>query len=138
MFKHLYLSLLCLLCCVVLEAEKLFIDAAKRNDVETMKTLGRGLNANAKNVVSLFLHLSEHVSILSPRSKNRSLMILKLFGGGGGSQHNRTALHYAVAGKNKEAVKLLLQRRVKVDQKDKVGWFETPAPKTLRRTQQLM
>lgn len=54
------------------------------------------------------------------------------------SQHNRTALHYAVAGKNKEAVKLLLQRRVKVDQKDKVGRFETPAPKTLRRMQQLM
>lgn len=70
---------------MLLEAEKLFIDAAKRNDVETMKTLGRGLNANAKNV------------------------------------HNRTALHYAVAGKNKEAVKLLLQRRVKVDQKDKFG-----------------
>ncbi|XP_056275775.1 ankyrin repeat and death domain-containing protein 1B [Pseudoliparis swirei] len=34
---------------------------------------------------------------------------------------NRTALHYAVAGKNKEAVHLLLQRRVKVDQKDKHG-----------------
>lgn len=36
-------------------------------------------------------------------------------------QHNRTALHYAVAGKNKEAVQVLLQRRVKVDQKDKVS-----------------
>lgn len=36
-------------------------------------------------------------------------------------QYNRTALHYAVAGKNKEAVQLLLQRRVKVDQKDKVS-----------------
>lgn len=79
MFKHLYVSVLCLLCCVVLEAEKLFIDAAKRNDVETMKTLGRGLNANAKNVVSLFLHLSVRISILSPRSKNRSLRILKTF-----------------------------------------------------------
>uniref|UniRef100_A0A672HML3 Ankyrin repeat and death domain containing 1B n=1 Tax=Salarias fasciatus TaxID=181472 RepID=A0A672HML3_SALFA len=50
-----------------------------------MKTVGRGMNANAKNV------------------------------------YNRTALHYAVAGKNKEAVQLLLQRRVKVDQKDKHG-----------------
>lgn len=40
--------------CLVLEAEKLFIEAAKRNDVETMRTIGRGLNANAKNVVSLF------------------------------------------------------------------------------------
>lgn len=39
----------------VLEAEKLFIEAAKRNDVETMRTIGRGLNANAKNVVSLCL-----------------------------------------------------------------------------------
>lgn len=29
------------------------MDAAKRNDVETMKTLSKGLNANAKNVVSL-------------------------------------------------------------------------------------
>lgn len=47
--------------------------------------LGRGLNANAKNV------------------------------------DNRTALHYAVAGKNKDAMQFLLQRRVKVDQKDKHG-----------------
>ncbi|XP_044050943.1 ankyrin repeat and death domain-containing protein 1A [Siniperca chuatsi] len=70
---------------MLLEAEKQFMEAAKSNDVETMKTLGKGLNANAKNV------------------------------------NNRTALHYAVAGKNKEAVQLLLQRRVKVDQKDKYG-----------------
>ncbi|XP_022611946.1 ankyrin repeat and death domain-containing protein 1B [Seriola dumerili] len=70
---------------MLLDAEKQFMEAAKRNDVETMKTLVKGLNANAKNV------------------------------------HNRTALHYAVAGKNKEAVQLLLQRRVKVDQKDKYG-----------------
>ncbi|XP_041642381.1 ankyrin repeat and death domain-containing protein 1A [Cheilinus undulatus] len=70
---------------MLLEAEKQFIEAAKKNDVETMKTLGKGLNANAKNV------------------------------------HDRTALHYAVAGRNKEAVQLLLQRRVKVDQKDKYG-----------------
>ncbi|GAA6222169.1 ankyrin repeat and death domain-containing protein 1B-like isoform X1 [Lates japonicus] len=70
---------------MLLDAEKQFMEAAKRNDVETMKTLGKGLNANAKNV------------------------------------HNRTALHYAVAGKNMEAVQLLLQRRVKVDQKDKYG-----------------
>ncbi|XP_069565490.1 ankyrin repeat and death domain-containing protein 1B isoform X2 [Brachyistius frenatus] len=70
---------------MLLEAEKRFMEAAKRNDVETMKNLGKGLNANAGNV------------------------------------HNRTALHYAVAGKNKEAVQLLLQRRVKVDQKDKYG-----------------
>ncbi|XP_068615407.1 ankyrin repeat and death domain-containing protein 1B-like [Brachionichthys hirsutus] len=70
---------------MVLKAEKQFMEAAKRNDVETMKSIGKGLNANARNV------------------------------------NNRTALHYAVAGKNKEAVQLLLQRRVKVDQKDKFG-----------------
>ncbi|XP_060893989.1 ankyrin repeat and death domain-containing protein 1B [Labrus mixtus] len=70
---------------MLLEAEKQFMEAAKRNDVETMKTLGKGLNANAKNL------------------------------------HDRTALHYAVAGRNKEAVKFLLQRRVKVDQRDKYG-----------------
>ncbi|CAJ1068896.1 ankyrin repeat and death domain-containing protein 1B [Xyrichtys novacula] len=70
---------------MLLEAEKQFMDAAKKNDVETMKTLGKGLNANARNV------------------------------------HDRTALHYAVAGRNKEAVQFLLQRRVKVDQKDKYG-----------------
>ncbi|XP_033978350.1 ankyrin repeat and death domain-containing protein 1A [Trematomus bernacchii] len=70
---------------MLLDAEKQFMEAAKRNDVATMKTLARGLNANARNV------------------------------------DNRTALHYAVAGKNKEAVQLLLQRRVKVDQKDKYG-----------------
>ncbi|XP_034547628.1 ankyrin repeat and death domain-containing protein 1B [Notolabrus celidotus] len=70
---------------MLLQAEKQFMEAAKRNDVETMKTLGKGLNANAKNV------------------------------------NDRTALHYAVAGRNTEAVQLLLQRRVKVDQKDKYG-----------------
>uniref|UniRef100_A0A8D3AC94 Ankyrin repeat and death domain containing 1B n=1 Tax=Scophthalmus maximus TaxID=52904 RepID=A0A8D3AC94_SCOMX len=70
---------------MLLDVEKQFMEAAKRNDVETMKTIGKGLNANAKNV------------------------------------HNRTALHYAVAGKNKEAVQLLLQRRAKVDQKDTYG-----------------
>ncbi|XP_030274330.1 ankyrin repeat and death domain-containing protein 1B isoform X1 [Sparus aurata] len=70
---------------MLLDTEKQFLEAAKRNDVETMKMLGRGLNANAKNV------------------------------------DNRTALHYAVAGKNKDAMQFLLQRRVKVDQKDKHG-----------------
>ncbi|XP_049435757.1 ankyrin repeat and death domain-containing protein 1A [Epinephelus fuscoguttatus] len=70
---------------MVLNAEKEFMEAAKRNDVEAMRSLARGLNANAKNVDS------------------------------------RTALHYAVAGRNKEAVQLLLQRRVKVDQKDRYG-----------------
>lgn len=38
-------------------------------------------------------------------------------------QDDRTALHYAVAKKSKEAVKFLLQRRIKVDQKDRVGVF---------------
>lgn len=41
----------CLLCCAVLNAEKQFMEAAKRNDVEAMKTLGKGLNVNTKNVV---------------------------------------------------------------------------------------
>lgn len=53
-----------LTCCTVLETEKLFIEAAKRNDVETMKTLGRGLNANAKNMVGLHQHHSIHRSYL--------------------------------------------------------------------------
>ncbi|KAM8761185.1 ankyrin repeat and death domain-containing protein 1A [Acanthopagrus schlegelii] len=70
---------------MLLYTEKQFMEAAKRNDVEAMKVLGKGLNANAKNV------------------------------------DNRTALHYAVAGKNKEAVQFLLQRRVRVDQADKHG-----------------
>ncbi|MEQ2259714.1 hypothetical protein XENORESO_016589 [Xenotaenia resolanae] len=61
------------------------MEAAKRNDLKTMKYLGKSLNVNTKNV------------------------------------HNRTALHYAVAGKHKEATQFLLQRRVKVDQKDKYG-----------------
>lgn len=43
----------CPLCCIVLEAEKQFIEAAKRNDVETMTDLGKGLNANVKNAVGL-------------------------------------------------------------------------------------
>lgn len=35
----------------MLNAEKEFMEAAKRNDVEAMRSLARGLNANAKNVV---------------------------------------------------------------------------------------
>lgn len=35
---------------MLLLAEKQFIEAAKRNDIETMKVVGKGLNANAKNV----------------------------------------------------------------------------------------
>ncbi|TRY64545.1 hypothetical protein DNTS_022663 [Danionella cerebrum] len=69
----------------VLETEKDFIEAAKRNDVESMKLLGRGLNVNSKNV------------------------------------HGRTALHYAVAFKNVEAVDVLLRRRAKLDLQDKEG-----------------
>lgn len=37
--------------CPVLEAEKQFMEAAKMNDVEGMRMVGRGLNFNAKNVV---------------------------------------------------------------------------------------
>ncbi|KAM4576696.1 ankyrin repeat and death domain-containing protein 1A [Odontesthes bonariensis] len=70
---------------MLLQTEKQFMEAAKKNDVQTMKDIGKGLNANARNV------------------------------------HNRTALHYAVAGKSIEAVQHLLQRRIKVDQKDKYG-----------------
>ncbi|XP_058230796.1 ankyrin repeat and death domain-containing protein 1B isoform X2 [Hemibagrus wyckioides] len=70
---------------MLLETEKEYIEAAKRNDVETMKLLGRAVNVNAKNV------------------------------------HHRTALHYAVACKNKEAVDLLLKRRAKLDLQDKFG-----------------
>lgn len=52
------------MCGAVLNAEKDFMEAAKRNDVETMKTLGRGLNANAKDVVGLNSHtLYLHPSI---------------------------------------------------------------------------
>ncbi|XP_053466139.1 ankyrin repeat and death domain-containing protein 1B [Ictalurus furcatus] len=35
---------------MLLETEKEYIEAAKRNDVETMKLLGRAVNVNAKNV----------------------------------------------------------------------------------------
>ncbi|XP_035999496.1 ankyrin repeat and death domain-containing protein 1A isoform X2 [Fundulus heteroclitus] len=79
---------------MLLDNEKQFMEAAKRNDVKTMKILGKSLNVNVKNV------------------------------------HHRTALHYAVAGKNKDATQFLLQRRVKVDQKDKVRWLETFSKRT--------
>lgn len=36
-------------------------------------------------------------------------------------QHHRTALHYAVAFRNVEAVDLILRRRARLDLKDKVG-----------------
>ncbi|TSM85917.1 Ankyrin repeat and death domain-containing protein 1B [Bagarius yarrelli] len=70
---------------MLLETEKEFIEAAKRNNVETMKLLGRAVNVNVKNV------------------------------------HHRTALHYAVACKNKDAAELLLKRRAKLDLQDKFG-----------------
>lgn len=40
-----------LMFCPVLETEKKFMEAAKLNDVEAMRVVGRGLNVNAKNVV---------------------------------------------------------------------------------------
>lgn len=50
--------------CPVLEAEKQFMEAAKMNDVETMKMIGRGLNFNAKNVVCIQQETHEIVAIL--------------------------------------------------------------------------
>lgn len=130
-------------CCAVLDTEKKFMEAAKRNDVETMKTLGKRLNPNAKNVVGLsreilYLHLSILRCVTSHRQTQRQVIsgILQkskwiMYWLRCLPQHDRTALHYAVAGKNREAVQLLLQRRVKVDQKDKVTWLEMPASENL-------
>ncbi|XP_070992432.1 ankyrin repeat and death domain-containing protein 1B-like [Oncorhynchus clarkii lewisi] len=70
---------------MLLELEKEYIEAAKINDVQTMKILGRAVKVDAKNL------------------------------------HDRTALHYAVAGKNIEAVQVLLQRRANINQEDKHG-----------------
>ncbi|KAK6313275.1 hypothetical protein J4Q44_G00166220 [Coregonus suidteri] len=70
---------------MLLALEKEYIDAAKINDVQTMKLLGRAVNVDAKNL------------------------------------HDRTALHYAVAGKNIEAVQVILQRRANLNQADKHG-----------------
>ncbi|XP_024275241.1 ankyrin repeat and death domain-containing protein 1B [Oncorhynchus tshawytscha] len=70
---------------MLLALEKEYIDAAKTNDVQTMKLLGKAVNVDAKNL------------------------------------HDRTALHYAVAGKNIEAVQVLLQRRANLNQADKHG-----------------
>ncbi|XP_048098888.1 ankyrin repeat and death domain-containing protein 1B isoform X1 [Alosa alosa] len=70
---------------MLLESEKEYIEAAKRNDIEFMKLNGRGVNVNAKNV------------------------------------HYRTALHYAVAFRNVEAVEIILRRRAKLDLQDRHG-----------------
>ncbi|KAJ8005728.1 hypothetical protein DPEC_G00120920 [Dallia pectoralis] len=70
---------------MLLEVEKEYIEAAKRNDVETMNRLGREVNVNAKNL------------------------------------HDRTPLHYAVAGKHMEAVQVLIKRRANISKKDKHG-----------------
>lgn len=94
----------------VLQAEKQFMAAAKKNDVETMKMLSRGLNFNAKNVVK------RSASTLNICDCVKAANKLACF-----PQYDRTALHYAVAGKNKEAVQFLLQRRIRVDQRDRVG-----------------
>ncbi|XP_012683942.2 ankyrin repeat and death domain-containing protein 1B [Clupea harengus] len=70
---------------MLLESEKEYIEAAKRNDIEAMKLNGRGVNVNAKNL------------------------------------HHRTALHYAVAFRNVEAVEVILKRRAKLELRDKHG-----------------
>ncbi|CAL8346600.1 unnamed protein product [Lota lota] len=69
-------------------------------------------------------------------AKRNDVQAMKLSGRGINANvknvHNRTALHFAVAGNNKEAVELLLLWRVKVDQKDIHGvapihlaaWFD--------------
>lgn len=43
------------------------MEAAKNNDVESMKVVGRGLNVNAKNVVRTSLH--KHVRLVPFREK---------------------------------------------------------------------
>lgn len=48
----------------VLEAEKQFMEAAKMNDVEGMRMVGRGLNFNAKNVVCSIQQAHEICAIL--------------------------------------------------------------------------
>lgn len=73
---------------LVLETEKEYIEAAKRNDVETMKLLGRAVNVNAKNVVCyeqdlvvFFLSLcNNHQSIneTSQRQKWSRLLLLNV------------------------------------------------------------
>ncbi|TNM89465.1 hypothetical protein fugu_003699 [Takifugu bimaculatus] len=53
---------------MLLKAEKQFMEAAKNNDVESMKVVGRGLNVNAKNVDGLnIMHcaaLNNHTDIV--------------------------------------------------------------------------
>lgn len=72
----------------MLENEKEFIEAAKRNDVETMKLLGRTVNVNAKNVVCYVHDLvvfllslcNNHQSIteMSQRQKWSRLLLLNV------------------------------------------------------------
>lgn len=55
----------------MLEAEKQFIEAAKRNDVESMRTLGKGLNANAKNMVGLSI---QHFITLHTQTQKQAIL----------------------------------------------------------------
>uniref|UniRef100_A0A3P9N6K5 DNA polymerase kappa n=1 Tax=Poecilia reticulata TaxID=8081 RepID=A0A3P9N6K5_POERE len=68
---------------------------------------------------SLLIHSPLATDVLARRRAFRSLRPTNIHGKLSGRK--RCALHYAVAGKNKEATQFLLQRRVKVDQKDKYG-----------------
>lgn len=70
----------CLLRRPVLDVEKQFMEAAKRNNVETMKTLSKGLNANAKNVVRLKQTLSQYTALFNITELDTQYNVLsKLF-----------------------------------------------------------
>lgn len=56
------------------------MEAAKRNNVETMKTLSKGLNANAKNVVRLKQTLSQYTALFNITELDTQYNVLsKLF-----------------------------------------------------------
>ncbi|KAF5906674.1 ankyrin repeat and death domain-containing protein 1B, partial [Clarias magur] len=91
---------------MLLDTEKEYIEAAKRNDVETMKLLGRAVNVNAKNVHNrTALHYAvacKNVAAADLLLKRRAKLDLQ-------DKHGVTAIHLAAWFGSLEILQLLVQ-----------------------------
>ncbi|XP_028851603.1 ankyrin repeat and death domain-containing protein 1B isoform X2 [Denticeps clupeoides] len=91
---------------MLLDVEKEYIEAAKRNDLATIKQLGKGVNINAKNVHHrTALHYAvahKNVEVVDLLLRRRAKLDLQ-------DKHGVTAIHLAAWFGSLEILKLLVQ-----------------------------